>query len=437
MISLESLFSGETSFETMKNVREKPIPPLKNYDPNFPEELEKIILHCLERDREKRYQRASELYRDLIKYINKHFPHFVPTDISNYLRQVFKDKIDAELKVRKALRDQEKSGNISSPYLDPQGIKSDPSARTTKSKTPFSSPRMSNSSISQSLPVAVQASPFDRLANFTVHITRRKSFKWLIILSLIGSAVFGALKWKRALRVVDPSNVPGLTARFEGNSAKAEAGRTVWTWTDSSPSKSDLTQSETKRQPFVLGDALNGHAALRFDGMDDFLTADAVAQRLRGAKEINVFAVVRASGYKNQYVISIQAINRSIDIFRFGFTAGSRLRLKTNRLEGTGYDQSETVEIEKFAIYSIVLKATEEWLYQNGHLKIQKNLPTPLDFSDANYFSLGQEWDDEGPTDFLNGDIAEFILFNEPLNPEVRMGIENYLGEKYDIPLRR
>ncbi len=62
-------FQAETYFETMEAVvRDDAVSP-RQWNPNLPIDLETIILKCLEKDRDKRYQSANDLSMDLARYI--------------------------------------------------------------------------------------------------------------------------------------------------------------------------------------------------------------------------------------------------------------------------------------------------------------------------------------------------------------------------------
>ncbi len=446
LFSLESLFAGSTSFETMKNIREKTIPPLKTYEPNVPEELEKIVLKCLARNRDERYQTAGELYRDLVKFLNRSYPQFVGPDFASYLQNFFKDKIDYEKSLRRALSEQmlsEKSSeNIWTQAAGLPGPQSDPAIHTIKAKTPFSSPRSAEHSSYPQISsnpeaqLAVQPNTFDRLSHLTLQFGRRKPIKWMLLVLVMSLLASPAYRFYESRRAIEPASVPSLAAHYVGDSARGDSGG-VWTWADLSNAKLSASQTVAEMQPKVQDKVINGHAVLRFDGVNDFLVANQLAQTIRLARGLTVFVVARTTGYKKQFLWAVHAVNRGIDIARMGFVAGSRIQLKTNRFEGTGYDQSESVETDNFAIYTTALTSSQEILYQNGVVRIQKPIPSVLDFSDSNYFSIGQEWDDEGPSDFFSGDIAELIVFSERLSDERRLGIENYLADKYDIPVAR
>ena len=43
-------------------------------NPNVPRELEGIVMKALQRDREDRYAHAKDLYADLRRFLNHHYP---------------------------------------------------------------------------------------------------------------------------------------------------------------------------------------------------------------------------------------------------------------------------------------------------------------------------------------------------------------------------
>jgi len=59
------LFRRKEPAAELMAVAKGEIPPPREVDPNFPEQLEKILLKALARDREERYQTAEEMQKDL------------------------------------------------------------------------------------------------------------------------------------------------------------------------------------------------------------------------------------------------------------------------------------------------------------------------------------------------------------------------------------
>jgi len=65
MLTGQRLFTGENDYAILEKLHKSPIAPPSQYDAEVPEELDKLVLKCLERDPDKRVQSAAELVREL------------------------------------------------------------------------------------------------------------------------------------------------------------------------------------------------------------------------------------------------------------------------------------------------------------------------------------------------------------------------------------
>lgn len=61
-------FTGETVAGIMTSVLNNPLPKLRSFRPEIPEDLERIVERCLSRDAEGRYTNVAELARELVAY---------------------------------------------------------------------------------------------------------------------------------------------------------------------------------------------------------------------------------------------------------------------------------------------------------------------------------------------------------------------------------
>jgi len=61
-------FTGRTAFEVVGKVRDEPVLPVHEVQPDAPPELAAIAMRCLERKRDKRYQSAREVAEDIERY---------------------------------------------------------------------------------------------------------------------------------------------------------------------------------------------------------------------------------------------------------------------------------------------------------------------------------------------------------------------------------
>ena len=96
MVTGERLFLGESDFSTLEKVRAAEVPPPSQYNPEIPEELERILLKALARDRDERYQWASELHDDLQRFLIVEHTIYNAKNLSELLREEYHEDIEQE-----------------------------------------------------------------------------------------------------------------------------------------------------------------------------------------------------------------------------------------------------------------------------------------------------------------------------------------------------
>ena len=69
MLSLQHLFTGDSDLQTAKKIMEMKIPRLSAHRADVPEELERIVLRALERERQYRFGTAAEMARALDDFV--------------------------------------------------------------------------------------------------------------------------------------------------------------------------------------------------------------------------------------------------------------------------------------------------------------------------------------------------------------------------------
>lgn len=110
------LFRGEHDAETLHLVVSGKIPEPRSIDPEYPEELQRIVLRALERDIDRRYQTALELQQDLQAYLQTNrilVPH---SGVASLLKRVLGPRIEQR---RKGIRAALKAASAGRPSLLP------------------------------------------------------------------------------------------------------------------------------------------------------------------------------------------------------------------------------------------------------------------------------------------------------------------------------
>jgi hypothetical protein len=269
-------------------------------------------------------------------------------------------------------------------------------------------------------------------------VTRPASPKWVWV--GIAAILLGALY--AAFRPTEvnphlPTDLKGLVAWFKADSLGLEKGAPVAEWADAGPVRIVATQEDANARPRFFPKELGGPAFVRFDGTDDFLVADGVANLLRRAKGVTAIWVVRLRRAKVHYVWSVHGENRIADVIRGGFNRHGGVRTKLDPKFGANYhDAGERAALDTLGMYSLVVDQEEGRLFAAGEEILRSPMPDAPRFFESTFFSIGQEWDDVGPSDFFAGDIIELIVFDRSLYDEERRSVERYLAETYGLGAR-
>jgi len=84
------VYKFSSDVEAIRTIPKKDIDPLIKSMPDLPEEINRIVMKCLEKDKEKRYQNASALYNDLLVCKKELKITFDTGDLADFMRKNFK-----------------------------------------------------------------------------------------------------------------------------------------------------------------------------------------------------------------------------------------------------------------------------------------------------------------------------------------------------------
>ncbi|QSQ24508.1 serine/threonine protein kinase [Pyxidicoccus parkwayensis] len=90
------LFTGESEVAVMRSITEGKIYAPSYFREDLPERLEVILMKALERDRDKRYQTAAQMQKDLDAFLDAYEFTPTPLHLSNFLKQLFEEELQEE-----------------------------------------------------------------------------------------------------------------------------------------------------------------------------------------------------------------------------------------------------------------------------------------------------------------------------------------------------
>ncbi|MEQ8904128.1 T9SS type A sorting domain-containing protein [Ekhidna sp.] len=225
---------------------------------------------------------------------------------------------------------------------------------------------------------------------------------------------------------VGPGDLPtNLVLWLDPDKGIASSGTNVTDWADQSNSGLNATQTTSTDQPIYKANALNGHAALEFDGANTFLTMGDVLDYVPGTDAITVF-------------VMFKSLETGTFIARAGATAGNRQYQffttggnYSQIIGGTQTTGAATVNDDTWRIMSSVVSTTDVNSFLDGTSDITAGAIGTN--SETTNVTIGARTDGGG---FLyEGDLAEILMFDTDLTSSQRRDVETYLALKYAMTL--
>lgn len=266
--------------------------------------------------------------------------------------------------------------------------------------------------------------------------SRRNTLMAILFTSLcsLSGAAFLFLGSKSA----SPLTIPGIITWLSADTLHLKPETKVGFWEDHSPRQNFAIQPEPGSRPKYQELLPNKTPVLVFDGKANFLVMDSLADELRISTphEATLIHVSRAYTPNNKFLAFIHAENVLRDVLRVGYYPSAKVAVSGTAGDTPFLSPTDDVDIFTLAIYVTVVTKEFVSLHRNGSELLRSSLQAPIDFSQARYFTLGQDWDPpKAPSDFFSGELAEFIVYNRAISVEERGSLEQYLSKKYEILL--
>jgi len=225
------------------------------------------------------------------------------------------------------------------------------------------------------------------------------------------------------------------TQMFGGNEV-------VTRWKDQSGNSNDFIQAtSTKQASYEYEDTTNGYPYLNFDGTDDFMkcvnnSIDGTTDSLDRA--ISIFYIAKTNASTTGSLLSLNKENESLPIIDINARANSGESFWNNFFEDTQDDESSyiytTNVLNVTGVYGATIKANGLIKsYYNGSLvNTASGDFTPEAYRNTNPIMLAAA-NSTTPTNFLNAQIQEIMIFDDELTTDEVTTLSTYLKHKYNI----
>ncbi|MCB0397222.1 MAG: T9SS type A sorting domain-containing protein [Flavobacteriales bacterium] len=214
----------------------------------------------------------------------------------------------------------------------------------------------------------------------------------------------------------------------------------VSTWSDQSGNGNDLTQGTGANQPTWVNTVLNGFPVVRFDGSNDVLNGPAT-NALIGAsqQDLTLIALFRTSSTARGYLSTLKRdaatstlfgldINSNAGAASAGY-AGFLTRNDANSAHTWSTHNGSYNNGAGHILIGRIDDASRE-LYIDGTSRGSDADGLQSVTTNTGVFTIGGAAAGSTP---YNGDVAEYIIYNTPLNTAQRIIVENYLAAKYGL----
>ena len=240
-------------------------------------------------------------------------------------------------------------------------------------------------------------------------------------------------------QVIGPGGVGDNTTltlwlKADDLSSSLNNGDPVANWQDASGNSHDASQGTASNQPTFYTNVINGKPAVSFDGVNDYLTG--TLGTLNAPFTIIIvgyFENLNQPGGDYDYLINIG-----------NGAANSNVSMSRNATDGVNNDKyyvwngsaqyfGPALTGQQWLLLSAVHKtsAPRNNLYLDGSPQTVNDYSANINTNGV--YALGR-YNPTG-THYLNGKIAEVIVYNYALNSAERTLVENYLAEKYNLTI--
>jgi hypothetical protein len=218
---------------------------------------------------------------------------------------------------------------------------------------------------------------------------------------------------------------------------QADTGTTLGTgdkvleWADQSGNRNTAAQTDENLAPTLVANALNGHAVVRFDGVDDVLDV-ADSDSISITNDISTFYVLRFDNFSTfRSVWGKTLVNQPAptDIYA-GSGSGTPVFYRGNGTSPGNANGARPYPAGSYILAGVQQAGTAVSHFLNGAPNGGGTITVVAEDRDT-ALRIGSRGD--GVTR-MSGDLAELLIYDRALSASERTALQRHLAEKYALP---
>jgi hypothetical protein len=235
----------------------------------------------------------------------------------------------------------------------------------------------------------------------------------------------------------NPASVSGLKMWVDADDGSTITNTAfgISQWNDKSSNGHHLAQSNTSHRPQLSTGALGARNVVNFNGTDERMVCDPIATGVFNGDQIPYSTVVvwRSTGSSTQDTIYAAANNSTTARVHYRVSTDGTPQYDAFRLDDSGDLKrlTDSYTHNTFIVASVTFGGSVFKHYTNG--TNDDTATGSEDNTSVFNFTVGAAKVAGTFVEFLEGDIAELLIYDHELSDSDRINIENYLMSKWGI----
>jgi hypothetical protein len=221
---------------------------------------------------------------------------------------------------------------------------------------------------------------------------------------------------------------------YTGDFGVSAPGGHVTQWADLSGNSNNATQVSPSKEPSLISGAINGYAAVGFNGTSSYLSLPSATFTNSGA---TFFIVAKPTTLTaNAQILDLGGATVPDNLMEISENSSDAAQFSIYNSAGTSFTSvaaGTALSNTQFALIDVVegdINSTTATLFINGSQAAQNASMNSVPAATLTSNFIAQY---AGGGNYFPGQIAEMLVYNAPLTQSQRVAVEAYLMQRYQI----